>query len=182
MSRLVVCLVGMPGAGKSTIADGLKKQGYSVANMGDAVRAEAKRHNIEPTGPNLGRIMLEMRGRDGPGAVAKLVKPLVDAAPGETVIVDGIRSYDEIEVLRKCGEVRILAVHASSHTRFGYLKGRGRSDDPGDRGALEKRDRRELGVGISNPIALADESISNNNQSIDELVDSARNIIRGWRR
>ena len=182
MSRLVVCLVGMPGAGKSTIANGLKEQGYFVANMGDAVRAEAKRRNVEPTGPNLGRIMLEMRERDGPGAVARLVKPLVDAAPGDTVIVDGIRSYDEIGVLRECGEVRILSVHASAYTRFGYLKGRGRSDDPGDHGALEERDRRELGVGISDPIALADESISNNNQSIDSLVDSARSIIREWRR
>lgn len=180
MSRLVVCLVGMPGAGKSTIADGLKGQGYFVANMGDAVRAEAKRRNIEPTGPNLGRIMLELRERDGPGAVAKLVKPLVDAAPGDTVIVDGIRSHDEIGILRECGEVRILAVHAASYTRFGYLKGRGRSDDPDDRHALEERDQRELGVGISDPIALADESISNNSQSIKELVDSARNIIRVW--
>ena len=170
----------MPGAGKSTVADGLKMFGYHVVNMGDAVRAEAERCNIEPTGPNLGGIMLEMRERDGPGAVAKLVKPLVDGAPYGVVIVDGIRSQNEINVLRECGDIKVLAIHASSETRFDYLKRRGRSDDPDGLHALEERDRRELGVGISDPIALADESISNNDQSVRELVDSALNIIRRW--
>ena len=180
MSRLVVCLVGMPGAGKSTVADGLKMRGYAVVNMGDAVRAEARRRNVEPTGPNLGKIMLELRERDGAGAVANLVRPLVDASPGDTVVVDGIRSEDEIRVLRRCGKLRILSIHASSDTRFGHLQKRGRSDDPANAGAMQERDRRELGVGISDPIALADESISNNSQGIDELVDSALRIIHRW--
>jgi dephospho-CoA kinase len=176
----MVCLVGMPGAGKSTVADGLKRHGYAVVNMGDAVRAEARRQNVEPTGPNLGKIMLELREMDGPGAVANLVRPLVEASSGDTVIVDGIRSDDEIRVLRECGRLRILAIHASSDTRFDYLQKRGRSDDPADAGAMRERDRRELGVGISDPIALADESISNNMQGIDGLVDSALRIIRRW--
>ena len=41
MTKLIVCLTGMPGAGKSTIADGLKSKGYEVINMGNAVRNEA---------------------------------------------------------------------------------------------------------------------------------------------
>lgn len=180
LSRLVVCLVGMPGAGKSTVADGLKGMGYPVVNMGDAVRAEARRREVEPTGPNLGRIMLELRRKDGPAAVAKLVKPLIKAAAGDAVVVDGIRSEDEIEELAECGRLKILAIHASSETRFGYLKGRGRSDDPDDPDAMRDRDRRELGVGISDPIALADESVSNNDLDIPGLVDAARKIIRGW--
>ena len=32
----------MPGAGKSTIANGLKEKGFDIINMGDAVRTEAK--------------------------------------------------------------------------------------------------------------------------------------------
>ncbi|MEK6944050.1 MAG: AAA family ATPase, partial [Thermoproteota archaeon] len=56
MSKLIVCLTGMPGAGKSTIANGLKSKGFDVINMGDAVRAEAKKRNLEPTGGNLGKL------------------------------------------------------------------------------------------------------------------------------
>lgn len=180
MARLIVCLVGMPGAGKSTIAEGLKARGCTVVNMGDAVRAEAKRRNIEPTGDNLGRIMLQLRDRDGPGAVAHLVKPLVRDAGSGTVVIDGIRSGREVAVLRECGPLKLLAVHASSGTRFGFLKRRRRSDDPNSLGKLHERDRRELGVGISDPIALADETISNNNLSRDGLVEAAFQIVRGW--
>ena len=51
----------MPGAGKSTIANGLESKGYEIINMGNEVRAEAKRRNLEPTGQNLGKLMLELR-------------------------------------------------------------------------------------------------------------------------
>ena len=54
MSKLVVCLTGMPGAGKSTIVSKLKEQGYETFSLGDGVRSEAKRQNLEPTGENLG--------------------------------------------------------------------------------------------------------------------------------
>ena len=58
VSKLVVCLTGMPGAGKSTIVSQLKEQGYQTFILGDGVRDEAKRQNLEPTGENLGKIML----------------------------------------------------------------------------------------------------------------------------
>ena len=61
MSKLVVCLTGMPGAGISTIVSKLKEDGYETFSLGDGVRAEAKRQNLEPTGANLGKLMLELR-------------------------------------------------------------------------------------------------------------------------
>ena len=74
MSKLIVCLTGMPGAGKSTIALKLKEEGYETFSLGDGVRAEAKKLNLEPTGENLGKLMLELREKNGPGAVAELLK------------------------------------------------------------------------------------------------------------
>ena len=91
----------MPGAGKSTIADGLKSKGYEIINMGNAVRNEAKKRNLEPTGTNLGKLMLELREKNGPGAVAELVKPLIEDSKSKVIIIDGIRSSPEIEVLKK---------------------------------------------------------------------------------
>ncbi len=43
----------MPGAGKSTIAEGLKPTGYDIINMGNAVREEAANRILEPTSSNL---------------------------------------------------------------------------------------------------------------------------------
>ena len=170
----------MPGAGKSTIADGLKSKGYEIINMGNAVRNEAKKRNLEPTGSNLGKLMLELREKNGPGAVAELVKPLIEDSKSSVIIIDGIRSSSEIEVLRKYGTVKLLAIHASTDTRFGFLQQRGRSDDPQTKENFEERDDRELGVGISNPIALSDDAISNNNLTKEELVELSFKKIKEW--
>ena len=170
----------MPGAGKSTIADGLKSKGYEIINMGNAVRNEAKRRNLEPTGSNLGKLMLELREKNGPGAVAELVKPEIENSKSNVIIIDGIRSSPEIEVLKNYGKVKLLAIHASTNTRFGFLQNRGRSDDPKTKENFEERDTRELGVGISNPIALSDDAISNNNLTKEELVDLSFTKIEEW--
>ena len=180
MPRLIVCLTGMPGAGKSTIARGLAEAGYPTVNMGDAVRAEAARRGLEPTGPNLGGLMLELRRKGGPGAVAQLVVPRIRSSASEAVIVDGVRSDAEIGVLRGVSAVKLLLVHASTDTRFGFLSCRGRPDDPDSRESFEARDAREMGVGISEPIALADESISNNELTREQLVEKAGRIVRAW--
>ena len=180
MTKLIVCLTGMPGAGKSTIAEGLKSKGYEVINMGNAVRNEAKKRNLEPTGPNLGKLMLELREKNGPGAVAELVKPQIQSSASDVIIIDGIRSSPEIEVLRKFGTVKLLAIHASTDTRFGFLQQRGRSDDPHTKENFEARDERELSVGISNPIALSDEAISNQNLTKAELIELSLKKIKAW--
>lgn len=180
MNKLIVCLTGMPGAGKSTIANGLKMKNYTVINMGDAVRLEAKKRNLEPTGKNLGKLMLELRKKNGQGAIAELIKPQIEDSESNVVVIDGVRSNSELEVLRKFGTVKLLAIHASTDTRFDFLKKRGREDDPNNKENFEERDNRELGVGISNSIALADESISNNNLSKEKLIESAFKIIEGW--
>jgi dephospho-CoA kinase len=170
----------MPGAGKSTIADGLKLKGYDIINMGNAVREEAKKRNLESTRENLGKLMLELREKNGPGAIAELIKSKIETSAANVILIDGVRSNDEIQVLRKFGTVKLLAIHASTDTRFDFLQKRGRSDDPQTKDHFEERDNRELGVGISNSIALSDYAISNINLTKEELIDSAFKIIQSW--
>jgi len=172
----------MPGAGKSTIAEGLKSKGYEIINMGDAVRAEAKNRNLEPNGENLGKLMLELREKNGSGAVANLIKPQIQNSQSDVILIDGIRSNAEIQVLKNSGNLKILFINASIDTRFEYLTNRGRSDDPENRETFEKRDDRELGVGISTSIALADETISNNSLTKEQLIETAYNIIQEWKK
>jgi len=180
MTKLIVCLTGMPGAGKSTIASGLQKKGFSSINMGDAVRAEAKRRNLEPTGQNLGKLMLELREKNGQGAVAELIRDQIINSKSDVVVIDGVRSNAEIDVLKKLATVKLLAIHASTDTRYTFLSARHRSDDPQNRQSFDERDSREIGVGISASIALADETLSNNNLSVEQLIETAYQIISKW--
>ena len=170
----------MPGAGKSTIALKLKEEGYETFSLGDGVRAEAKRRNLEPTGENLGKLMLELREKNGPGAVAELLKESIQESTHDIIIIDGIRSIHEINVLKKTGNVKLLAVNAAADTRFNFLRERKRSDDPLTREKFEERDNREIGVGLEKIIGLADESIDNNNVSINQMVGSAIKIFQKW--
>ena len=170
----------MPGAGKSTIAEGLKPKGYDIVNMGNAVREEAKKRNLESTNSNLGKLMLELREKNGPGAIAELIKTQIESSTANVILIDGVRSNDEIQVLRKFGNVKLLAIHASADTRFSFLQKRGRTDDPQTKDQFEERDNRELGVGISNSIALSDDTISNTGLTKDELIEAAFKIIQSW--
>ena len=170
----------MPGAGKSTIVSKLKEQGYETFSLGDGVRFEAKKQNLEPTGENLGKLMLELREKNGPGAIAELLKNSIQNSTHEIIIIDGIRSIHEINVLKKTGNLKLLAVNASPNTRFEFLSDRKRSDDPLTREKFEERDNREIGVGLQEIIQLADESIENNNVTITQMVDSATKIFQKW--
>lgn len=178
--KLIVCLTGMPGAGKTTIAEALRSKGFDKITMGDAVREEAARREIDPSGENLGKLMLELREKNGSGAIAELIKGKILNSKAEVILIDGVRSLAEVNVLKKIGTVKVLAIHASGDTRFKFLTGRGRSDAPSDKEDFSKRDSREIGVGMSESIALADETISNNNLTIEQLVDNAYGIIKGW--
>ncbi len=180
LSKLIVCLTGMPGSGKTTIATGLKSKGFEVINMGDAVRTEAQKRNLEPTSQNLGKLMLELREKNGAGAIAELIQSQITNSHSDVIIIDGVRSNSEIDVFRKIGTVKILSTHGSTDTRFKFLQDRGRSDDPKTRDIFDNRDTREISVGISTSIALADESISNNNLTKEELIETAYGIVESW--
>jgi dephospho-CoA kinase len=179
--RLIICLTGMPGAGKSSVASFLKQKGFDVVTMGDVVREEAKRQGLEPTDINLGKMMLKLRQDLGPGAVGYVVlQKLTRDGGSSNVVIDGIRSIAEVEVLKKVGHVRLLAIHASQDTRFKHLKGRGRVDAPSNTNEFAARDKRELSVGVSEAIAFANEVISNNDLTLEQLKLRAYDVVKEW--
>jgi len=178
--KTMVCITGMPGAGKSTIVNKLEEIGFEKFTLGDGIRAEAKRRNIDPSGENLGKLMLEVRAKSGPGAVAEFVKDSIQNSTKDVVIIDGVRSIAEIDVLKKIGDVKLLAIQASPETRFNFLSSRGRSDDPKTRENFEERDNREIGIGLEKLIEVADKTITNHNLTIDELVNHSKELIESW--
>jgi dephospho-CoA kinase len=182
---LIVGLTGMPGAGKTTVANYLSQKGILLLIMGDVVREVAENDGLEPTSDNLAKLMLRLRKRNGPEAVAHLIVNKIKLMKKEdnqlsVVIVDGIRSMAEVQVLRRIGSVKLLAIHGSTLTRYTHVRERGRSDVPSNIVEFDKRDKIEMDVGISNAIALADETISNNDISISELCQRSFITIQKW--
>lgn len=157
----LIAISGMPGAGKSIVSSIAREMGYHVYSMGDIVREEAKRLGLEPTPANLGMITLDLRKKDGPFVVARMLIDRMKRDEAETVVVEGVRSIEEVEEFRKYFNITILAVVASPKVRYSRLKARGRSDDPADIDEFNERDERELGLGISKVIDSADRRVLN---------------------
>ena len=160
--KVVVGVAGMPGSGKGVFRKTLQKMGYPVVIMGDEVREEAKRRNLEPTPENLGNLMLNLRETEGPAAVAKRCIPKLNKATERIVGVDGIRSLHEVKEFKKqFPNFVLVAIHASPKKRYQRLFRRRRSDDPQTWETFMERDTRELSIGMGDVIADADYMLVN---------------------
>jgi dephospho-CoA kinase len=177
---LIVAVTGMPGAGKSTATKGLVSKGWKKVVMGDVIREETRRRGLEPDSKNTGDVMKQLRKERGESAVADLCMKAILKTGSDTVVVDGIRSMAEVETFRKNAAVILVAVHASPGRRFALLMERGRKDDPISDEMFIRRDERELGVGIGNAIALADEMISNERTTPSALSAQMAEIVERW--
>lgn len=174
--RLLICVTGMPGSGKSVISRTLGNLAKRVVSMGDAVREEARRRGLPTDLKTMMELAQRLREEHGPAAVAKLVLRMIEDEG--TYVIDGVRSLYEIDVFKKFGEVLIVAVHASPRTRFSRLSTRGRRDDPRSWEEFVKRDMRELRFGIGDVIALADIMVVNEDKSPEEVAKEALEAVR----
>ena len=162
--KLVIGLAGMPGSGKSIVVDVAREMGYEIVVMGDVIRQETLNRGLELTPQNVGKVMLELRQESGNYVIAQKCIPKIEKQASSKVLVDGLRSLFEADIFKEhFAKFNLLAVHASPQTRFARLSTRRRSDDPTEWKVFQERDMRELGVGLGNVIAMAEQVIVNDN-------------------
>ena len=176
----IVCVTGMPGAGKTTATAALVKEGFTSVSMGDVIRKEAARRGMGLDGEGQRRTMLLLREEEGPAAVARLCGDEIRRLRLTKVVIDGARSMDEVEYFKTLGKVWILGIHASPMRRFKLLTARGRKDDPMSYPEFRARDERELDLGLGRVIAMSDRMIENEEISIEDLALRVREVVRGW--
>ena len=173
-SKLVVGLVGMPGSGKSLVVETAQQEGYAVVVMGDIIREETKKRGLEMNPKNIGEVMLELREKAGNSVIAEKCIPKIMQQESRKIMVDGLRSLHEAIFFKaRFTKFILVAVHASPKTRFNRLFRRARSDDPDGWELFNKRDARELSVGLGNVIAMAEYIILNENNR-----NSTRGMVR----
>ena len=160
MKALII--TGMAGAGKTEFANCCTSLDIPVVQMGDVVRERVKQLGLALNGQSVGRVASSERLKFGNDIWARRTAKIVTAAKRATVI-DGTRSEAEVAYFRRFfGEdAAVVTVYASSVTRYTRLMSRGRDDIPLSHGEFEERDRRELGWGLGNAIALSDRIVGN---------------------
>jgi cytidylate kinase len=197
----IIGFVGLPGSGKGEASQIAGQQGLAVVVMGDVIRQEAARQNLEPTDQNLGRIGNALRASHGPDAVAKITFERAKASGKDVVVVDGLRSREEADFFRaNADEFHLVEVCAPVEARLKWLEARGRPDDPGKcpakngketdgdmkiipssgepeslaAAALELRECREMGWGMCEAMKIADLKLINDGNLNDFREDVKR--------
>ncbi len=187
----IIGFVGLPGSGKSVASDVAREMGLKVLVMGDVIRQEAAARGLEPSDETLGWVGNELRASEGPAAVARRI--LEQAGKEEIIIVDGLRSMAEADLFRSgAEEFHLIEIVAPANLRIRWLESRGRSDDPcapsassdhssakegQTASALEQREGREMGWGMSEAMKTAD-LVLRNEGNLEEFRESVRGLLR----
>jgi len=174
----IVIVTGMPGAGKGLLAEAFAEENVPVIVMGDVIRNEARQRGLEPTPENTKQVMLELREKDGLGAVALRCVEFLKSEKSPLVVIEGCRSIAEIDVFDDYAEqVTIIGVHASPSTRFRRLQERARTDAPPNWETFRERDLREISIGLGGVIALSDILLINED-SLEAMKNKAAEISK----
>jgi dephospho-CoA kinase len=182
--KIVIGLVGMPGAGKALVVETAQEKGYAVVVMGDVIREETQKRGVELNPKNIGKVMLELRKTGGNSVIAEKCIPKILHTKSSKVIVDGLRSLHEADAFKAhFAKFSLMAVHASPETRFRRLCHRHRSDDPNEWELFHERDARELSVGLGDAIAMAGYLIineDNRERTRAQVRETLRRVEEKW--
>jgi len=145
----LVLIAGLPGAGKTTVAKTLAGMGIPVLSMGDVMREEARKRGRSEDINSMRSFMVQLRRERGEAVVAELTLEKLEGVDSPTVVIDGLRSEQELNAFRRAVDrTFLILVESDLRHRFRRLSRRGRPDDPKKVEDLKRRDETELTVGL----------------------------------
>lgn len=171
MSHKIIFIAGMPGAGKSFVADELVKQGFEYMRFGQIILDRVKERGLEVNEENERKIREQLAEEEGMQAIALRNIPKFDELLKTTDVVgDGLYRWSEYKLLKeRYGDsMHVIAVYASPKLRYQRLENRKVENDSRSRfrsytkEEARARDYAEIeNIEKGGPIAMADYTIIN---------------------
>ncbi len=187
--RIVIGVVGKIAAGKTTVAKFFEEKGFCRVSCSEPL-IDLLTHRIEgyssipelpemrePTRENLiefGRYLKEKYGGD------ILIRLALDKKRDcSRIVIDGVRSVDEIELIKSLGG-KIIYVDARPEIRFERLLRRGDSKDRGIRSFedFERMDDEEELLYHTSDLKTEADYIISNEGTLEDLRKSVESIIK----
>jgi len=126
--KKVIGVLGTIGSGKGTIADFLKNYGYKKINMGNLVRAEARKRKIKSTRENLHNLQLRLRKNNPYYFINKVIEK-INKSKYDKWVVDGLRNPEDAKMLKKVFNAKIIFVDAPVELRWERIRKRRRGKE-----------------------------------------------------
>jgi len=175
----IIVLSGLPLSGKTTYAKKIgPKYNMPLYETGTEVLEEVTGRGLDFTPENIKKVTDECKKISDSYFTERLMKK-VDALPDDIpgVFLSGMRAISEVEVLKNHygdDNVFVVAFHTSMKTRFNRLNNPDRvAETTGAKAKEDKllrdfdnflaRNKKELGYGVGDVMALADYLISTEN-------------------
>lgn len=177
----IICLVGMPGAGKSSCVEYLEKKGWPSVYFGGITVDEVKARGLEVSEANEKIVREDLRATEGPGVMANRIIKKIDSLVSQgqhTVIADGLYSWTEYKIFKeKYGDnAVIIAIAAPRHLRHERLENR--PIRPLTDEQVTAREYAEIeNIEKGGPIANADYTIVNEKNDITGMTDDLDRIL-----
>jgi len=181
----VYCFTGYPASGKSTAGEIASDEGYPVIEMGEAVRSRAyDALGKDATSEEIGEWATQHREVKSNDIFARYTAESVASESSEIVIIDGLRTLNELQVFRNRFETVVLVyVETPFETRLQRIQTRNREDE-GDytKENLQERDAREDEWGVKELLKNDHFDIKiRNTGSFEEFKSDIRDLLTGSR-
>jgi dephospho-CoA kinase len=172
-------VLGPAGSGKGFAAKYLaKKYGYNVINMGNIVRALARKEHIKPTRANLEKIgekYAKVYGHDF------VIEHAIERAmkSKKPVIIDGIRKPIQAKLAKQELNAKLILIDASPEVRFERMKKRRRANFPKTIEIFKKEEKQEEKFfNLKKTFSMCDYTLDNSKLSEKQLYLALDNLIR----
>jgi len=177
--KILLAIVGLPGAGKTAAANYFKERNGSVIEFGKIINNYIDKHHLRHSENNHRKLREKFREKYGREAFAILNEKKIKKAflKDKVVIVDGLRSWEEYVYLKKKLKrikIVLVALYADKELRYERITKRSYRNEL----CGEKRDIDELiGINMAPTLGFADYFVRANG-SIEDLEDKLEVIFR----
>jgi len=175
--KTIIAITGLPGAGKSVVADILVEKGLEKIRFGDITDTELKKRGLTNTEENERAVREQLRKDHGNEAFAKLNLERINSIKNN-IVVDGIYSYEEYEFLKQNTNANIILVAVEAQPEIRHSRLSGRNIRPFSSSESEERDTTQIAnLNISKTIEKADLKIINNSDNGTETIKQKLNHL-----
>ena len=174
--KTIIGFVGLSSVGKST-AIKVAQEYAPLIGMGDIVREEIQAKALMPVAETRNLIAQNLRRKHGEDVIIHRIIRKIKKKSEEVLILKGLRTEHEIELLKEKFKLIIVGIVAPSEAREEWLDNRHHEDAGRSRAKIPQVSKKEKETGIKGIIQEADHIIENSG-TIEDLQENVHALMK----